>query len=49
VLGAAAAAGVYAAVVAEAGGESLTSPDLFDIPLAALRAANEAWMPAYMG
>jgi phosphoribosylformylglycinamidine synthase II len=49
VLGAAAGAGVYAAVVGEAGGESLASPGLFDIPLAALRQAHEGWMPAFMG
>jgi phosphoribosylformylglycinamidine synthase len=48
-LGAAAAAGVYAAVIGEAGGDSLASPGLFDIPLARLREANEGWMPAYMG
>jgi phosphoribosylformylglycinamidine synthase II len=49
VLGAAAAAGVYAAVIGEAGGDDLVSPGLFGIPLPRLRAAHEDWMPAYMG
>jgi phosphoribosylformylglycinamidine synthase II len=49
VLGAAAAAGVYAAVAGEAGGDSLAVPGLFDIPLPRLRAAHEGWMPEFMG
>jgi phosphoribosylformylglycinamidine synthase len=48
VLGAAAQAGVYAAVVGQAGGESLSAEGLFDILLSRLRAAHEGWMPSYM-
>ena len=49
VIAAALAAGVHAAVVGAAGGTSFSSHSLFDIPLAQLRAANEDWMPRYMG
>ena len=47
-LKAAGAAGVEAAVVGWAGGESLTAAGLFDIQLGALKAANEGWLPAFM-
>jgi phosphoribosylformylglycinamidine synthase len=41
--------GVHASVAAHAGGEAFASEHgLFSIPLAALRAAHEAWLPAYM-
>ena len=36
-------------VVHDAGGEAFASRDLFTIPLAELRSANEGWMPGYMG
>jgi phosphoribosylformylglycinamidine synthase len=49
VLEAARAAGVPAAVVGKAGGESVAVAGLFDLPLARLRQAHEGWMPAYMG
>jgi len=49
VLAAAAAAGVPAVVVGEAGGEALSAEGLFELPLARLREAHEGWMPAYMG
>ncbi|HEY3697455.1 phosphoribosylformylglycinamidine synthase subunit PurL [Phenylobacterium sp.] len=49
ILGAASAAGAPAVVVGAAGGDSLASPGLFDIPLARLRAAHEGWMPGFMG
>ncbi|MGH6964663.1 MAG: phosphoribosylformylglycinamidine synthase subunit PurL [Phenylobacterium sp.] len=48
VLAAAKAAGVPAAVVGQAGGESLSGPG-FDVALAKLRTAHEGWMPGYMG
>jgi phosphoribosylformylglycinamidine synthase len=48
-LAAAQAAGVPAAVIGEAGGESLAAEGLFDLPLAALRQGHEGWMPGYMG
>jgi phosphoribosylformylglycinamidine synthase len=48
ILAAAAAAGVPAAVVGQAGGQAFSSGGLFSIPLAELRAANEGWMPAFM-
>jgi phosphoribosylformylglycinamidine synthase len=47
VLAAAKAAGVPAAVIGKAGGESVSGPG-FDVPLTELRAAHEGWMPAYM-
>ncbi|MBV9510769.1 MAG: hypothetical protein JO303_10855, partial [Caulobacteraceae bacterium] len=44
------AAGVHASVAAVAGGDRFASEaGLFDLPLAELRAAHEAWMPAFMG
>ncbi len=49
VLDAAQAAGVHASVVGKAGGEDFRSHDLFNIPLAKLREANEGWLPGYMG
>ena len=49
VLDAAQAAGVHASVVGKAGGEDFRSHDLFNIPLANLREANEGWLPGYMG
>jgi phosphoribosylformylglycinamidine synthase len=48
VLAAAQAAGVPAAVIGHAGGESLAAEGLFDLPLAELRQAHEGWMPGYM-
>ena len=48
VLEAARAAGVEAATVGWAGGDALVAAGLFDIRLAALTAANEGWLPAYM-
>ena len=49
VLEAAKAAGVHASLAGTAGGDSFSSPGLFVIPLAELKAANEGWLPAYMG
>ncbi len=49
VLAAAKDAGVRASVAGVAGGEAFASTDLFSIPLEALRAAHEAWMPGFMG
>lgn len=49
VLAAAQAAGVPAAVVGKAGGETLAVQGLFTLPLARLRQAHEGWMPTYMG
>jgi phosphoribosylformylglycinamidine synthase len=49
VLAAAQAAGVPARVVGKAGGDVLSVPGLFSLPLARLRQAHEDWMPAYMG
>jgi phosphoribosylformylglycinamidine synthase len=49
ILAAAGEAGVHASVVGRAGGEALSAPGLFDLPLALLREAHEGWMPAYMG
>jgi phosphoribosylformylglycinamidine synthase II len=43
-------AGVHASVVGRAGGEDFASAEgLFRISLAALREANEAWLPSFMG
>jgi phosphoribosylformylglycinamidine synthase II len=42
------AAGLWAAPVATVGGESLSYPSRFDIPVAKLREAHEGWMPAFM-
>jgi phosphoribosylformylglycinamidine synthase len=42
------AAGLNIALAGQAGGTDFACHDLFRIPLAQLRAANEAWMPAYM-
>ena len=47
-LAAAKAAGVHASLAGTAGGDALSSPELFSIPLAELRAANEGWLPDYM-
>ncbi|HEY0052813.1 MAG TPA: AIR synthase-related protein, partial [Caulobacteraceae bacterium] len=41
-------AGVHAIVVGTAGGDAFASTELFSIPMAELRAANEGWMPAFM-
>jgi phosphoribosylformylglycinamidine synthase II len=49
ILASATTAGLNAAVVGRAGGDAFSSGGLFSIPLAQLRAAHEAWMPAYMG
>ena len=45
---AARAAGVTAMRIGAAGGATLSVEGLFTIPLARLRAAHEAWLPAYM-
>jgi phosphoribosylformylglycinamidine synthase subunit PurL len=43
------AAGVHASVAARVGGDAFASAaGLFSIPLATLRDAHEAWLPAYM-
>jgi phosphoribosylformylglycinamidine synthase II len=49
VLAAAKAAGAPARVVGQALGEAISARGLFDLPLAKLRQAHEAWMPTYMG
>jgi phosphoribosylformylglycinamidine synthase II len=49
ILASATTAGLNAAVVGRAGGDAFSSGGLFSIPLTQLRAAHEAWMPAYMG
>ena len=41
-------AGVPASHAGKVGGDAFASTGLFDIPLAKLRDANEAWLPAYM-
>jgi phosphoribosylformylglycinamidine synthase len=48
IFAAAAQAGVHASTVGEAGGDSLSAPGLFDIPLQRIRDAHEGWMPGYM-
>jgi hypothetical protein len=48
ILAAAEAAGVHAIVCGQAGGDAFASRDLFHVPLAELRAANEGWLPALM-
>jgi phosphoribosylformylglycinamidine synthase len=48
-LAAAAASGVPARVVGEAGGDDLARPGLFSLSLDALRTAHEGWMPGFMG
>ena len=48
VIASAIAAGINAALVGRAGGEVFASTGLFGIPMSELRAANEAWMPAFM-
>ncbi len=47
-LAAAKTAGLHASVVGHAQGDAFASTGLFSIPLAQLRAAHEAWLPAYM-
>ena len=49
IVAAAEKAGIPARTVGEAGGESLATPALFDIPLSDLRTSYEGWMPAFMG
>jgi phosphoribosylformylglycinamidine synthase len=49
VLEAARKAGVPAAVIGKAGGEAIVAGEALRLPLAELRAANEGWMPAFMG
>ncbi|MEO8927128.1 MAG: phosphoribosylformylglycinamidine synthase subunit PurL [Caulobacteraceae bacterium] len=49
IVAAALRAGVNVAPVGLAGGHAFASADLFAIPLAELREANEGWMPRYMG
>jgi phosphoribosylformylglycinamidine synthase len=48
VIAAAKTVGVHAIPCGEAYGDLFSSRELFSIPLAELRAANEGWMPAYM-
>jgi phosphoribosylformylglycinamidine synthase len=48
ILSQARAAGVHAAVIGGAGGDSLKVLGLFDLPLRQLREAHEGWMPRYM-
>ena len=48
IMEAARAAGVHASPAGTADGQSFGSGDIFQIPLAELRAANEGWLPAYM-
>jgi phosphoribosylformylglycinamidine (FGAM) synthase-like enzyme len=48
VIAAAKSAGVHAIVCGEAYGDVFSSRELFSIPLADLRAANEGWLPRYM-
>ena len=45
---AAKADGLHVAVVGRAGGAAFASQGLFSLPLETLRAAHEAWLPAYM-
>jgi phosphoribosylformylglycinamidine synthase len=49
VLARAKAAGAPASAIGVAGGSNVAAQGLFDVPLATLREANEAWMPAFMG
>jgi phosphoribosylformylglycinamidine synthase subunit PurL len=49
VLTAARAAGVPAAILGDAVGESIVIDRALDLPLAELRAAHEGWMPSFMG
>jgi phosphoribosylformylglycinamidine synthase len=39
---------VEIAVIGQVGGEDLKVTALIDIPVAELRRAHEAWLPAYM-
>jgi len=48
-LAAAAAAGLHASVVGQAGGNAFASKGLFSIDLDKLRAAHEGWLPSFMG
>jgi phosphoribosylformylglycinamidine synthase len=48
VLAAAQAAGVPAAQIGAAAGNTLTVTGLLEIPLERLRTAHEGWMPAFM-
>ncbi len=48
VLARAAAAGVAAAIIGRAGGETLAVEGLFSVSLACLRDAHEGWLPAFM-
>jgi phosphoribosylformylglycinamidine synthase len=43
------AAGVPASVVGVGGGDRVSVEGVFTLPLAALREANEGWLPRYMG
>jgi phosphoribosylformylglycinamidine synthase len=49
IFAACAAAGVHASQVGEAGGEAISAPGLFDLPMHRLREAHEGWLPKYMG
>jgi phosphoribosylformylglycinamidine synthase II len=49
VLAAAKEAGVHANLAGVAGGDAFASTGLFSIPMDALRAAHEAWLPSFMG
>ena len=48
VIAAALTAGVHISIAGAAEGDALSSGELFAIPLEALRAAHEGWLPAYM-
>ena len=48
ILTAARVAGVTAVQIGKAGGEALVVEGLFTLSLARLRAAHEAWLPAYI-
>jgi phosphoribosylformylglycinamidine synthase len=49
IIAAARTAGLNVALAGEAGGADFACHTLFTIPLQRLRAANEGWMPAFMG
>ena len=49
IVAAARAAGLNVALAGQAGGTDFACHTLFHIPLQRLRAANEGWMPGYMG
>ena len=36
-------------IIGQAGGDTLSAPGLFELPLARLRDAHEGWLPGFMG